>query len=101
MRAPAGGAAGQGWFVVLDDGARAAALAGLAVRRVAACRPADDAAPGAAAVAAGAGVGLPLRGVVRLEGDTVRGGDALPPAAARLDAAALLDLIHHPPTDGG
>ncbi len=100
-----GGPPADAWHVVLDDGRRAAALAGLRVRRVAACAPAGDAdaAPAARSAeppAAGA-PGLPVRGVVRLERDNVRGADALPPAAPLLDAAALLDLVHDPPTDGG
>jgi chemotaxis signal transduction protein len=100
------GAPADAWHVVLDDGRRAAALAGLRVRRVVACAPADDgdAAPAARSgepAAAAPAPALPVRGVVRLERDNVRGADALPPAAPLLDAAALLDLVHDPPTDGG
>ncbi len=110
--APGGGPTADAWHVVLDDGRRAAALAGLRVRRVAACAPADDGRPDHADAAPGARAGepasaaasapaLPVRGVVRLERDNVRGADALPPAAPLLDAAALLDLVHDPPADGG
>ena len=71
-------------------------VAGLRPWRVASCKFAD------AAVAGDdwAGEPLPVRGVARLERDTARGAEALPPEAALLDVAALLDLVHEPPTDG-
>ena len=97
---PEGGddaAQGAGWHVVVDDGRRAAALAGLRLRQVAPCAFADD---GAAGVGEWGGARLPVRGVARLEGETARGAEALPPEAALLDVAALLDLVHDPRTDG-
>jgi chemotaxis signal transduction protein len=94
-----GGEPGDGWFVVVDDGARAAALAGLRVRRVAAYTPAADA--DAIDRAARVPAGLPARGLVRLAGDTARGAASLPQTAALLDVAALLDLVHDSSTDGG
>lgn len=83
------------WLVVVDDGRRAAALAGLRVHRIVACAP-DDAATDGPEVPPG----LPVHGVVRLVGDSTRGADALPPVAASLDVAALLDLVHEPSIDG-
>jgi chemotaxis signal transduction protein len=90
-------AQGSGWHVVVDDGRRAAALAGLRLRRVAPCAFAEQEAPGAGEWGGGR---LPVRGVARLEGDAARGAEALPPEAALLDVAALLDLVHDPRTDG-
>jgi hypothetical protein len=91
------GEPGGGWHVVVDDGRRAAALAGLRLRQVAPCAFAEDEAPGGGGWGGGP---LPVRGVARLEGDTTRGAEALPPEAALLDVAALLDLVHDPRTDG-
>lgn len=88
----AAGDASGAWFVVIDDGRRAAVLAGMRVRRVAACVADRDAEPAGAAAAAG----LPTCGVARLEGENSRGADALPPTAPLLDVAALLDLVHDP-----
>ena len=93
------GEPGGGWHVVVDDGRRAAALAGLRLRQVAPCAFAEDEAPGVGVGGWGGGP-LPVRGVARLEGDTTRGAEALPPEAALLDVAALLDLVHDPRTDG-
>jgi hypothetical protein len=92
-------AVGRGWFVVVDDGRRAAALAGLDVRRVAVRLP-DGGGPDRVD-AGGEWPGLPLGGVARLEGDSSRGADAPAGAAPLLDVAALLDLVHDPQTDGG
>ena len=91
------GEPGGGWHVVVDDGRRAAALAGLRLRQVAPCAFSEDEAPG---VGGWGGGPLPVRGVARLEGETARGAEALPPEAALLDVAALLDLVHDPRTDG-
>jgi chemotaxis signal transduction protein len=87
------GPSGARWWVVVDDGRRAAAFDGLRVCRVVAGVPGDVATVGEA-------TGLPAGGVVRLEGDSSRGSDALPPAATLLDVAALLDLVHDSPADG-
>jgi chemotaxis signal transduction protein len=90
--ADAAGTAAGAWLVVIDDGQRAAALTGLQVRRVIGCAEAMDEAPAHRAAA----LGLPVRGVVRLERDGSRGADALPPTAPLLDVAGLLDLVHEP-----
>ena len=82
---------GGGWYVVVDDGRRAVALAGLRVRRLVACDSAADTLP-----RVGSPPGLPVRGIARLEADTGRGADALPPRAALVDVAALLDLVYDP-----
>jgi purine-binding chemotaxis protein CheW len=90
----------DGWWVVVDDGRRGAALAGWRVCGVASAPHADNACAGAdagadAGAAARDGAGLPVRGGVRLSEDGGRGGTWAPPGAvARLDVAALLDDLY-------
>ena len=80
------------WWVVVAHGGRSAAVAGLRVWRVARVGADDATGPEPAPAVPG----LPAGGVARLAGDLGRGADALPPAARRLDVAALLDLVHDP-----
>lgn len=93
--APAADGAAADWWVLVTDGARSAALAGLRVWRVAAVAAPtgeeDGEADPAAAVA-----GLPAAGVARLAADSGRGAEALPAVVRRLDVPSLLDLLHAP-----
>lgn len=92
---------GEAWHVVVEAGGRAAALAGLTVRRVVTRLPEGDGGADEPPSTAAHRPGLPTRGVARLAVDDERGAAALPRWAPVLDVTALLDLIHDPPPRDG